>query len=191
MISKSLPVETQVKLMALDECWSDIKGYVGEYVISKSGLVMYVGTNKRYGKKPKSTCLDRGGYVRVTLTLNGKSVQKLLHQLLAEAWLVKPPGAYVVDHIDGNKQNNNLENLRWVSQKENQLNRHTVVASSGATGVHRIKGSKVRPWMACGKVEGRQIYLGVYATRQEAIEARLRWEEGVGARTTTNTGVAL
>lgn len=169
--------------------WVPISGYEGTYAISREGLVMYVGPNKRYGNEPKSTYLDKAGYLRVTLYNGSSSRSKLLHNLLATAFLDKPKGATVVDHIDGNRVNNNLDNLRWVTQKENQLNRHKVVASSGATGVHHLQHSRVNPWMACGKLDGKNVYLGIYPTKDRAIEARLRWEESVGSTTTKNTGV--
>ena len=48
-----------------------------------------------------------------------------IHRLVAEAFLPKPLGATEVDHIDGNKSNNRVENLRWVSHKENSNNPNT------------------------------------------------------------------
>lgn len=172
-----------------------IKGYEGEYAINEAGEVWYVGGSERarkrgYGTAPKKQAVDRQGYARVTLSLCGKSTQKLVHNMLAEAFLDKPSEAYLVDHIDGDRLNNSLTNLRWVTQKENQLNRHTAVASSGVTGVHRIKGSTLRPWMACGKLDGVQVYLGVFQTLEEAVAARAAWEQEVGARTAINTGAA-
>lgn len=59
------------------------------------------------------------GYVRVCLTKNKKGRKFLLHVLVAMAFLHKPSGATQVNHKDGNKQNNVVENLEWVTQKEN------------------------------------------------------------------------
>lgn len=169
-----------------------IAGYEGKYIINEIGDVFYVGKDRAavargYGIAPKKTCMDKAGYVRVTLVKGGKSVQKLLHNLLAEAFIEKPPGTYLVDHINGVTNDNRLHNLRWVTQVENQLNRHRVVASSGYIGVHRIKGSALKPWMACGKLSGKQLYLGTYATIEEAVEARKEWEASVGSMSTSNT----
>ncbi len=58
------------------------------------------------------------GYMKVTLNLNGKS-QFLVHQLVALHFLPNPYKHSQVNHIDGNKKKNNVENLEWVSNSEN------------------------------------------------------------------------
>lgn len=146
-----------------------VRGYEGIYEINASGQIRYVGDNqtaRHYAQMEgyKRPSLDPNGYLRVTLCKGCRSTQKLLHNLLADAFLDKPEGSYLVDHIDGNRANNNLPNLRWTNQTTNQLNRHVAGAKSGVMGVHFIKGSKRNPWMATGKINQKAIYLGVYPT---------------------------
>lgn len=78
--------------------------------------------DNRKGKclKPK---IDRYGYKVVTLTNkeNRKSIP--VHRLVALAYLPNPDGKKEINHIDGNKLNNNVENLEWSTAKENQLHK--------------------------------------------------------------------
>lgn len=65
--------------------------------------------------------LSGTGYWRVELWANGRGRKFLLHRLLAEAFIPNPEGKPQVNHIDGNKPNNSLSNLEWVTQSENQI----------------------------------------------------------------------
>jgi hypothetical protein len=60
-----------------------------------------------------------GGYLSITLIINGKKILFKIHRLVAEYFLVCPDEIHVVNHKDGNKINNRLENLEWVSRSEN------------------------------------------------------------------------
>lgn len=65
--------------------------------------------------------ISRNGYARVELWVDGKGRKYLLHRLLAKTFIPNPKNKPQVNHIDGNKLNNNLSNLEWVDQSENQL----------------------------------------------------------------------
>lgn len=89
-----------------------------KYFISKKGQVK---------KKLKSKeiicnlCIGKNGYIYFSA---GKKDGKInLHRLMGEMFLPNPYNLRNVDHIDRNKQNNTLENLRWFSQSDNMLNR--------------------------------------------------------------------
>lgn len=65
---------------------------------------------------------DKLGYKQVSITLtDGKKSNFKVHKLMGNTWLVKPNDnqKYVIDHIDGNRNNNDLSNLEWVTYKEN------------------------------------------------------------------------
>lgn len=83
------------------------------YTINLEGVV----TNKN-GKI--LTPQDNGkGYLIISLYINGKRTVKAIHRLLAEAFIPNPLKLSDVDHIDGNRRNNSLENLRWLTHGQN------------------------------------------------------------------------
>lgn len=88
----------------------------------------------------------------------------------------KPTRGFVVDHIDGNKLNNTRSNLRVVTQHVNQANRHRLNHNntSGERGVYwtSYRAHLDTPWRASIKVKSRDIYLGCFASVEEAAKAR-------------------
>ncbi len=85
------------------------------YTIREDGEV-----RSRFGRVIKQQ-LDRPGYARVELWRDGEGKKYLVHRLLAQAFIPNPEGKPQVNHIDGDKKNNALTNLEWVTQSENQL----------------------------------------------------------------------
>jgi hypothetical protein len=69
---------------------------------------------------------DGPGYARVELWQNGSGKKYLVHRLLAQAFIPNPDGKPQVNHIDGDKKNNDLSNLEWVTQSENQLHAYRI-----------------------------------------------------------------
>lgn len=74
--------------------------------------------------KPLKASDNGNGYMRVSLHKEGekKTYTKYIHQLLAEAFIPNPNNLTFVDHIDTDRKNNNIDNLRWVTSKENTNN---------------------------------------------------------------------
>jgi hypothetical protein len=72
--------------------------------------------------KPLVSVLDKGtGYYLVTLVNSGTRKNQFIHRLLAQHYIPNPLNKPQVNHIDGNKQNNALSNLEWVTAKENSV----------------------------------------------------------------------
>lgn len=100
-----------------DVFWKDIEGYEGLYKISKNGQV-YSCKYKRLLKIKH----NHGDYDVVQLYRNAVCKTLLVHRLVALAFVENPLNKSCVDHIDTNKHNNNFDNLRWVTYKENTHN---------------------------------------------------------------------
>lgn len=138
-----------------------IKGYE-RYVLFQSGEIINTET------RVKKVLSVKNGYFFCWLHKDGKGEMFYLHRLLAEAFIPNPDKHRYVDHIDRNKQNNDLSNLRWCSQSANLRNR-------SSTGARRVKGCyyhrQNNRWCARIKVNKRPINLGCYETEKEAADA--------------------
>ena len=95
--------------------WKDIEGFEGLYQISNTGEVYSIRRN--IVLKPKT---DRYGYYAINLW-NGKNNHTTIHRLVASAFLDKPEGCNVVNHMDSNKKNNDVSNLEWTTVKGNTI----------------------------------------------------------------------
>jgi hypothetical protein len=79
------------------------------------------------------------GYFRVQLWSGGFVKHHLVHRLVANAFITNPDGKPQVNHIDGNKKNNNVENLEWVTQSENQIHAYKLGLQKG----FHVRGRKI------------------------------------------------
>ncbi len=96
----------------MEKMWKDVEGFEDAYQISSDGEVF----NKRRGKLAK-TCVESSGYVKIGLYMDGKTYSRSVHRLVAEAFIPNPEGLPQVHHKDGDKANNTVTNLEWVSTK--------------------------------------------------------------------------
>ncbi len=101
------------------EIWKEIKGFDSTYKISNKGRVISCARNK---ETLLSLSKNSTGYYRVVFYKDKKQKAMLVHRLVALYFIDNPNNHTIVDHIDGNKLNNNVENLRWVTQKDNIFN---------------------------------------------------------------------
>ena len=97
------------------EMWKDIKGYEGLYKISSKGKVFSIRRNKNI--KPYKVS---NGYLAIELN-NGKPKKFLIHRLVALEFIENKLNKKEVNHIDGDKLNNDVSNLEWCSSKENSI----------------------------------------------------------------------
>ena len=90
----------------MSEIWKPIKDFENIYEISNLGRIRNIQTNTF-----KKTYISEYGYVNVSLYKNKKHYNKRLSRLLAEAFISNIDNKPTVDHIDRNRQNNNVKNL--------------------------------------------------------------------------------
>lgn len=106
------------------EVWKPIKNYEGCYEISNLGRVKSLARQVKGGRITEEIILkpvkNSHGYLQVDLCLSGKMKHHKIHRLVAEAFIPKTDEAKdTVNHIDYNKFNNCVDNLEWLSNREN------------------------------------------------------------------------
>lgn len=122
------------KLQRTSEIWVDIIGYEGLYQISNNGAVKCLpkswhirrGGTATCKEKIKATFLSRGGYELVQLKNRGRHRNFSVHRLVAIHFIENPNSKLEVNHIDGNKLNNHVCNLEWVTPKENMSHAYKI-----------------------------------------------------------------
>lgn len=104
----------------MQEIWKDIKNYEGKYQVSNYGNVRSLNFRKTGLSKNLKLVINHNGYVQVGLF--NKSIKSTsVHRLVTEAFLDKIEGKEDINHKDGNKKNNHVNNLEWCNQKENSI----------------------------------------------------------------------
>ena len=76
--------------------------------------------------RPMKSSPDRGGYQRIGISINGKSMQKFVHRMVFESWVHEIPEGLYVDHLDFDVRNNNISNLRLLTKSENSKRKKIV-----------------------------------------------------------------
>ena len=141
------------------------------YEISNLGNVK----NDNTGKLLKPTN-NGNGYYKVILSKGKLKQQKFIHRLVAEEFIQNPENKHQVDHIDNNRQNNNISNLRWVSCSENNFNKSlSTNSTSGIKGIsfHK-KSNKWNSYISCN---GKRENLGYFDSKENAMKARIKASE--------------
>jgi hypothetical protein len=145
------------------EHWASIDGYLN-YQVSWWGRV----TNTNTGRILKPGTSSHG-YLFVMLSKNGKVKIHYIHKLVAREWVSNPGEKKCVDHRDGDRTNNHIENLRYATHSENMKNKNKRAnATSAYYGVcwHKSAGK----WNAQIQIEGRRKNLGYFTDEKQAAE---------------------
>jgi hypothetical protein len=140
------------------------------YQVSNFGNVKNIKTQRIL--KPGT---NTNGYLYVILRDDGETSIKLIHRLVATAFLENSEDKKNVDHIDRNRLNNHISNLRYATPTENSQNKSMMTNNtSGIVGVSFHKNNK--KWEAKITVNGDKKHLGYFINKEDAITARTNAE---------------
>ena len=142
--------------------------------------VSSLGRVKRICKNGKVNIIggsvSRKGYILVALSRRPVRVDKPLHVMVAECFLDNPDNKPMIDHINEDKQDNRLCNLRWSTNSENQRNITNLrtTNSSGCVGVvsRKDKNGNRRMWRVRISVNDQRIHIGDFFDFDDAVAAR-------------------
>ena len=149
------------------ETYKKIEGFEN-YSVSDFGNVKNITTGKI-----KTVSANEYGYICVNLLKDGKKYTKRLHRLVAEMFVPNPDNKLQVDHIDNNRSHNNLINLRWATNKENQQN--ASLSSKNTSGVKGVVWCKTKKqWTARITINGKRINLGSFINKDDAVNIRVQ-----------------
>lgn len=159
------------------ENWRPVTGYEGLYEVSDNGKVRTLGRSRTDGvrlpiKLLKPLLRKRDGYVVVTIYKDGKAKCAKVHRLVAEAFIGSPPPDFVPDHRDGDRANNNVSNLHYVSVSRNNREVHKARSATGAVGVFHTNQKSKPPFRVYVTVDYRKKFLGYFDDIASASEAR-------------------
>ena len=144
-------------LIALPMKFRDLKN---DYMINNFGHIWH-----KINRKLKSNHIDINGYQKCSLTINGKEYTASVHRLVAQTFIPNPENKPCVNHIDGNKENNSVKNLEWVTHKENTA--------------HAIKMGLFNPKSTENKLRGVDSSKNIY-TEESIHEICKLLEKGLG-----------
>jgi len=130
---KSLPPPILLDFFYFMEVWKSIKGFENYYEVSNLGNVKRKEGTSHLKPKNLKHLLDKDGYRRVNLKVSQKTNSKIVHRLIAEAFIDNPENKPQVNHINGIKGDNTLSNLEWCTLSENRRHAYSTGLQNGLT----------------------------------------------------------
>jgi hypothetical protein len=152
------------------EIYKLIEGYEN-YEVSTFGNVRNVSTDRIL--KPGT---DGDGYLIVNLYKDKIKKTCKIHRLVGKAFIENSDNKSCIDHIDRNRINNNIFNLRWASYSENGQNKS--IHKNNSSTVSGVSFEKNRnKWKVRITINGNQKHIGYYKDFDEAVQSRKEQEE--------------
>jgi hypothetical protein len=148
------------------EIWKPVVCYQGLYEVSNTGRI-----RSKIRNIIMKQATHRAGYYYLGLRDNGEYKKYLVHRLVAEAFIPNPDNLPFVDHIDRDKQNNNVNNLRWTNKEGNSANR--IFKGYTKVEIPNKYGSEYTYYLVCVKKDG--VKTNKYCKTEE--EARQTYEK--------------
>lgn len=168
----------------MEELWKPVVGYEGKYMVSNFGNVMSLGGVR--GSEPMKLLKQQrttNGYKKVCLGNGGsgkKPSQVGVHRIVATAFVPNPENKEQVNHKDGDKTNNHVENLEWVTRSENALHAYRNLPMKERNHFHAVKLTEQQVLEIFVK-DGTYAQIGrdygISPTMVKAIKTRKSWKE--------------
>lgn len=155
------------------EIWKPIDEFNGVFEVSNFGSVRRLKSSRFH---ILTATKNHRGYLRVCMSFKNKTYARSVHRLVAEAFISKEKGMSIVNHIDGNKINNNYSNLEWTTQQKNHLHALSLESTQrckyprGAyQRIYRRKdGTITKVWYAQIVFKNKKKKLGTFNSKREA-----------------------
>lgn len=144
------------------ENWRDIDGY-DNYMISNLGNIKNTKT-----KKILKHLIKPNGYHAIDLSKDNKTVRYYIHRLVADAFINNPDNKPNVDHINNDKNDNTIFNLRWVTHSQNMMNRKKKNTNNKYKGV--IYDKNYKKYKVQINKDKKIMYLKYFDDEKEAAE---------------------
>lgn len=169
------------------EIWKDIVGYEGLYQVSNMGRVKSLNYNHTLEERILKNIKSNGYYYRVMLYKNKKGKSIRIHRLVGNAFIKNPDNKPCINHIDGNKSNNRVDNLEWCTYKENtehafitgmMVNRDTKGIKNCKSKLNNVQVLEIREKYSTGKYTYQELAdeYNVHKSTIELIINRKLWK---------------
>jgi len=143
--------------------WKWIEGYENLYKICENGDVISCKFNKEKILKPS---IDSNGYLKVGLCKNNKQKKFRIHRLIAIHFIENPEDYKCVNHINGNRSDNSIVNLRWITLSGNCRNKNTGMYMKGVSFNKKNKKFRARIY-----IDNKHKHLGYFENEEDAHQA--------------------
>lgn len=150
------------------EIWRDIPRYLGIYQISNMGRFKSLDrvVSNQYGSFIKKEAILKSVstiYEVVITCVNNVKKTESIHRLMAEAFIENPLNLPQINHIDGNKLNNKLENLEWVTRSQNQKHAYSIGLQTPIVGSKNVSSKAIAQYSLSGEFVKKYESIGIAA----------------------------
>lgn len=149
----------------MEEIYKTIPSFPDYKVSNKGNVISY-----KYKNKPKkiNPFINYNGYYEISVYVGKKLFKRRVHSLMAEAFLGFKYVSHksgVINHIDGNKLNNDINNLEIVSSRKNTT--HSILETKGYIGTYDIERNK---YVSYFRLRGEKIFIGRFDSKEQVTE---------------------
>lgn len=168
----------------MEEIWKDVVGYEGRYQVSNLGRVkslrMWSSVQRRYCQRERilKQYQNTTGYFQINLKTNGTRRLGLVHRLVAQAFIPNLENKREVNHINGIKADNRVENLEWCTSQYNTIHAYKTgleIHPTRKVVQYDLQGNQIKEWAS---IRGASVAVGVYEANISACCRGLRNKAG-------------